>query len=121
MDAIADPVCDIIGDYRGFAQARPPARPGCRHPPRSAQPPPRPAAGVGPARPLRTLLDRFATASLENVWNGRPISLILLRTPLEVLPELSVPLIELISPVHQRVYKLGLEHLGASSARRWML
>ena len=25
---------------------------------------------------------------------------------------MSVPLIELIPPVHQRIYKMGLEHLG---------
>ena len=31
---------------------------------------------------------------------------------LEVLEGKSVPLIELIPPVHQRVYKMGLEHLG---------
>jgi YecM protein len=61
---------------------------------------------------LRTLLERHATANLENVWNGRPISKILLATPLEVLGGMSVPLIELIPPVHQRVYKMGLEHLG---------
>ena len=61
---------------------------------------------------LRTLLERHATANSENVWNGRPISLILLATLLEVLDGMSVPLIELIPPVHQRVYKMGLEHLG---------
>jgi predicted metalloenzyme YecM len=43
---------------------------------------------------------------------GRPISMILLATPLEVLDGMSVSLIELIPPVHQRVYKMGLEHLG---------
>ena len=32
--------------------------------------------------------------------------------PLEVLDGKVVPLIELIPPVHQRVYKMGLEHLG---------
>src|SRR6187399_34284 len=32
--------------------------------------------------------------------------------PLEVLDGNHVPLIELIPPVHQRVYKMGLEHLG---------
>jgi hypothetical protein len=38
--------------------------------------------------------------------------MILLATPLEILDGMSVPLIELIPPVHQRVYKMGLEHLG---------
>ena len=43
---------------------------------------------------------------------GRPISLIVPAEPLEVLDGKAVPLIELIPPVHQRVYKMGLEHLG---------
>src|SRR6266542_6854675 len=60
----------------------------------------------------RTLLERHASANRENVWNGRPISLIVLAEPLEVLDGKVVPLIELIPPVHQRVYKMGLEHLG---------
>jgi YecM protein len=61
---------------------------------------------------VRTLLERQATASSENVWNGRPISMIVLATPLEVLGGKIVSLIELIPPVHQRVYRMGLEHLG---------
>jgi predicted metalloenzyme YecM len=43
----------------------------------------------------RTLLERHATANLENVWNGRPISKILLDEPLEVLDGATVPLIKL--------------------------
>ena len=58
------------------------------------------------------LLERHAVANRENVWNGRPISLIVLAEPLGVLDGQVVPLIELIPPVHQRVYKMGLEHLG---------
>ena len=61
---------------------------------------------------LRTILERYAAANVENYWNGRPISLILLAEPLRVLDGHEVPLIELIPPVHQRVYKMGLEHLG---------
>ena len=61
---------------------------------------------------LRTLLERHAVANVENVWNGRPISLIILAEPLRVLGGQVVPMIELIPPVHQRVYKMGLEHLG---------
>ena len=60
----------------------------------------------------RTLLERHATASLENVWNGRPISKIVLAEPLVVLDRVPVSPIELIPPVHQRVYRMGLEHLG---------
>jgi predicted metalloenzyme YecM len=60
----------------------------------------------------RTRLERHAVANRENVWNGRTISIIVLKEPLEVLDGLVVPDIELIPPVHQRVYKMGLEHLG---------
>ena len=61
---------------------------------------------------VRGLLERHAVANREKVWNGRPISLIVPAKPLEVLDGKPVPLIELIPPVHQRVYKMGLEHLG---------
>jgi hypothetical protein len=61
---------------------------------------------------VRNLLERHAVANRENVWNGRPISLIVPAEPLEVLDGKVVPLIELIPPVHQRIYKMGLEHLG---------
>jgi predicted metalloenzyme YecM len=61
---------------------------------------------------VRTLLERHALLNSENVWNGRPISLIVPAEPLEVLDGKTVPLIELIAPVHQRVYKMGLEHVG---------
>lgn len=61
---------------------------------------------------VRTQLERHAVTNRENVWNGRPISLIVPAEPLEVLDGKAVPLIELIPPVHQRVYKMGLEHLG---------
>ena len=60
----------------------------------------------------RTLLERHAKSNHENLWNGRPISLIVLAEPLDVLDGTSVSLIELIPPVHQRVYRMGLEHLG---------
>ena len=62
---------------------------------------------------VRGLIEqRHAVANNENVWNGRPISLIILAEPLEVFDGKVVSLIELIPPVHQRVYKMGLEHLG---------
>src|SRR5215467_3531293 len=60
----------------------------------------------------RTLLERHARANREGVWNGRPISLIVLSEPLEVLDGTPISNIELIPPVHQRVYRMGLEHLG---------
>ena len=113
-EAIAYPVGDIIGDYRAFA-----AQQRDRLLARAIDIRPYPLSHLAVRVPewdqyvhLRTLLERHATANSENVWNGRPISLILLATPLEILDGMSVPLIELIPPVHQRIYKMGLEHLG---------
>jgi hypothetical protein len=60
---------------------------------------------------VRTQLERHAIATRENVWNGRPISLIVFDS-LDVLEGKALPMIELIPPVHQRVYKMGCEHLG---------
>jgi len=111
---MGDPVGDIIGDYRGFV-----AQQHARLLARGIDIRPYPLSHLAVRVPewdqyvhVRTLLERYATANLENVWNGRPISMILLVTPLEVLDGMAVPLIELIPPVHQRVYKMGLEHLG---------
>jgi predicted metalloenzyme YecM len=111
---MADPVGDIIGDYRAFAEQQR-DRLLARGIDISAYTLSHLAFRVPEWDQyvhVRTLLERHAKASHENVWNGRPISLILLATPLEVLDGMSVPLIELIPPVHQRVYKMGLEHLG---------
>jgi predicted metalloenzyme YecM len=111
---LTDQIEDIIGDYRGFA---------VRQRDRLA------ALGIDIAPHefshfayrvpewdeyvrVRRLIERHAIANRENVWNGRPISLIVPAEPLEVLDGKVVPLIELIPPVHQRVYKMGLEHLG---------
>ena len=60
---------------------------------------------------LREPLEELATGNLENVWNGRPISKLLLREPIEV-GNTSVSMIELIPPFHLGVYKMGLEHVG---------
>ena len=111
---MGDPVGDIIGDYRGFVaqqHARLLAR-GIDIRPYTLGHLAVRVAEWDQYVHVRTLLERHATANLENVWNGRPISKILLATPLEVLDGTAVPLIELIPPVHQRVYKMGLEHLG---------
>ena len=111
---MADPVGDIIGDYRAFA-----AQQHARLLARGIDIRPYRLSHLAFRVPewdqyvhVRTLLERHATANNENFWNGRPISMILLATPLEVLDGMSVPLIELIPPVHQRTYKMGLEHLG---------
>ncbi|MFC6287437.1 VOC family protein [Nocardioides sp. GCM10027113] len=61
---------------------------------------------------VRTALERFSTANVENVWNGRPISKLLLTEPLRVADDLTVPMVELIPPPHQSVYRMGLEHVG---------
>ncbi len=111
---MTDPIEDIIGDYRAFT---------------ALQRDRLAARGIDIARyelshlavrvpewdqyvHLRTLLERHASANREGVWNGRPISLILLAEPLRVLDGQVVPMIELIPPVHQRVYKMGMEHFG---------
>lgn len=60
----------------------------------------------------REALERHAIANAENVWNGRPISKILLRQPLVLGAGFTVQMIELIPPMHQCVYRMGLEHVG---------
>jgi predicted metalloenzyme YecM len=111
---MADPVEDIIGDYRAFA-----AQQRDRLATRGIDITPYRLSHLAYRVPewdqyvhVRSLLERHAIASAENVWNGRPISMILLAQPLDVLDGALVPLIELIPPVHQRVYRMGLEHLG---------
>ena len=111
---MTDPIADIIGDYRAFA-----AQQRDRLLARGIDIAPYALSHLAFRVPewdqyvhVRTLLERHAIANRENVWNGRPISLIVPAEPLEVLDGKVVPLIELIPPVHQRVYKMGLEHLG---------
>ena len=111
---MADPIGDIIGDYRAFA-----AMQRDRLVARGIDIAPYPLSHLAVRVAdwdlyvhQRTLLERHARANLENVWNGRPISLIVLSEPLEVLDGAPVSRIELIPPVHQRVYRMGLEHLG---------
>jgi len=74
---------------------------------------------IGPRRCLsyldiRRQLEPWCSANVENVWGGRPISKLLLQTPLDLAPNSFTRLVELIPPPHpdvyQRVYKLGLEH-----------
>ena len=111
---MADPVGDVIGDYRAFAE-----RQRDRLLTRGIDISPYELSHLAYRVPeweqyvhVRTLLERHAAGNSENVWNGRPISLIVPAEPLEVLDGKVVPLIELIPPVHQRVYRMGLEHLG---------
>ncbi|MEO7146280.1 MAG: VOC family protein, partial [Terrimesophilobacter sp.] len=111
---MVDPLVDIIGDYRAFA-----AQQRDRLLARGIDIAPHELSHLAVRVPewdqyvhLRTLLERHAIANVENVWNGRPMSLILLDEPLRVLDGQVIPLIELIPPVHQRVYKMGMEHFG---------
>lgn len=111
---MADPVGDIIGDYRAFA-----AQQRDRLLTRGIDIAPYELGHLAVRVPewdqyvhVRTLLERHAIANMENVWNGRPMSMILLAEPLRVLDDREIPLIELIPPVHQRVYKMGMEHFG---------
>ncbi len=60
----------------------------------------------------REEIERHCTSNIENVWNGRPISIMQLEEPLALGAEFEVRVIELIPPVHRRVYKMGLEHVG---------
>ena len=110
----SDPIAEIIGDYRAFAtmqRDRLAAR-GIDISPYALSHLAVRVADWDLYVHQRTLLERHATANSENLWNGRPISLIVLAEPLEVLDGSPVSLIELIPPVHQRVYRMGLEHLG---------
>src|SRR5262245_32126972 len=114
MTALTDPIADIIGDYRAFVNQQ-----RDRLAARGIDIEPFSLSHVAFRVPewdqyvrVRTQLERHATTNRENVWNGRPISLIIPAQPLEVLDGKLIPLIELIPPVHQRVYKMGLEHLG---------
>ena len=111
---MTDPIGDIVGDYRAFA-----AQQRDRLATRGIDITPYGLSHLAYRVPewdqyvhVRRLIERHAVANRENIWNGRPISLIVPAEPLEVLDGKLVPLIELIPPVHQRVYKMGLEHLG---------
>ena len=109
-----DPIADIIGDYGAFTALQ-----RDRLAARGIDIAPYELSHLAVRVPewdqyvhLRTLIERHAVANREGVWNGRPISLIILAEPLRVLDGQVIPMIELIPPVHQRVYKMGLEHLG---------
>jgi predicted metalloenzyme YecM len=111
---MADPVGDIIGDYRAFV-----ARQRERLLSRGIDIAPYELGHLAFRLPewdqyvhVRGLLERHAVANSEGIWNGRPMSMILLAEPLDVLEGKTIPLIELIPPVHQRVYKMGMEHFG---------
>tara|TARA_Y100000590_G_C15216773_1_gene824637 strand:- start:87 stop:638 length:552 start_codon:yes stop_codon:yes gene_type:complete len=60
----------------------------------------------------RKKIEKHCTSNIENVWNGRPISIMQLQDPLVLGDNFEVQVIELIPPVHRRVYKMGMEHIG---------
>lgn len=60
----------------------------------------------------REKIEQHCTSNIENVWNGRPISIMQLKEPLALSEEFDVRVIELIPPLHRRVYKMGMEHFG---------
>jgi predicted metalloenzyme YecM len=111
---VTDAIADIIGDYRAFAaqQRDRLLALGIDIAPYELSHLAFRVPEWGQYVHVRTLLERHASANCEKLWNGRPISLILPAEPPEVLDGKKVPMIELIPPVHQRVYKMGLEHLG---------
>lgn len=117
---MTDPIAEIIGDYKAFA-----ARQRDRLLDRGIDIAPFTLSHICFRVPewdqyirVRTQLERHAVANRENLWNGRPISLILPAEPLQVLDGKSVPMIELIPPVHQRVYKWASSISGSSWERR---
>src|SRR5512132_2432847 len=112
--ATSDPIAEIIGDYRAFA-----AMQRDRLLARGIDIAPYPLSHLAVRVAdwdlyvhQRTLLERHARANPESDWNGRPISFFVLAEPPDVLDGTPVSRIELIPPVHQRVYRMGLEHLG---------
>jgi len=60
----------------------------------------------------RNKIEFHCVSNVENVWNGRPMSIMQLEKPLALGTGFEVGVIELIPPVHRRVYKMGLEHVG---------
>jgi len=61
---------------------------------------------------VREKIEKHCTSNTETVWNGRPISIMQLDEALNLGNGFTVRVIELIPPVHRRVYKMGLEHIG---------
>ena len=84
---MTDPIADLIGDYRAFTALQ-----RGRLAARGIDISPYELSHLAVRVPewdqyvhLRNLLERHAVANVENVWNGRPISMILLAEPLRVL------------------------------------
>jgi predicted metalloenzyme YecM len=94
---MADPIADIIGDYRAFA-----AQQRNRLSARGIDIAPYPLSHLAVRVPewdqyvhVRTLLERHAIANVEGVWNGRPMSMIVPAEPLQVLDRKVIPGVDL--------------------------
>jgi len=61
---------------------------------------------------LRDTIEEHCSANVENVWNGRPISKMVLAEPVMIDAHTSWSLLELIPPTHENLYKMGFEHAG---------
>ena len=117
---MADPIEDIIGDYRAFA-----AQQRDRLATRGIDITPYGLSHLAYRVPkwdqyvhVRGLIERHTVANRENVWNGRPISLIVPAEPLEVLDGKVVPLIELIRPCTSATTRWGWSTSASWSATR---
>jgi predicted metalloenzyme YecM len=60
----------------------------------------------------REKIEWYCSSNIENVFNGRPMSIMQLEEPLALGSGFEVRVIELIPPLHRRVYKMGMEHFG---------
>ena len=60
----------------------------------------------------RGALEAIASANVENVWRGRPMSKIILKEPAVLDADHTTEMIELIPPKHLFDYPMGLEHVG---------
>lgn len=60
----------------------------------------------------RERIEAHCRSNVENVWNGRPISIMQLARPRDLPEGFTFGVVELIPPVHRRVYPMGLEHVG---------
>ncbi len=61
---------------------------------------------------VRATIEDHCSSNIERVWNGRPMSIMTLAEPLNLGEGFQVSVIELIPPVHRRIYKMGMEHIG---------
>ena len=60
----------------------------------------------------RERLETLCRSNIENVWNGRPMSIMQLAEPRALPGGFEFFVVELIPPLHRRVYAMGLEHVG---------